>query len=763
MKKESVNWNCYYTNFEFNTEIPIASSPWGGHSFFAYDLVRNIQPSIIVELGTYTGNSLFAFAQAIKDGELKTELHGIDTWEGDKHAGFYGEELYMAFLGVKDKYYQSVNIIPHKMYFDEALKQFEDNSIDILHIDGLHTYEAVKHDFETWLPKVNKDHGIILFHDVREKRIDFGVYKLWEEIQKEYKTFTLKHYHGLGIVFMKDRLSEKYLNEHLIRYYNDRGNELFSSFTDKLRLQEEMKYKIYRLCRNEETIQKLVKEENLYKLPESEYVTGIDLYQFINNIIENCEDDYALLLHDDVIVPININERVERCIKESNEYLGNNNWAVIGNAGIEILTKNVLHHLIDPDIHIIIPRTEHPQIVESVDGNTMLINLKNIRERAISLPKDLSGFHLYDIILCAESAKKGLVCAVSSQLYVKHLSGGNKKKFVEVSKEEQFLNYFKQNFGNKVITTINGNIITNADSKSNKKRLEDIVDKNVFTIFKDKSFDLHLVINITSESNNVFLLLDSIRKFRKELNPKIKLYIHLKNNNDSVLKEIKNKFPDLQIDIENFPKNNKVAKNKTKDERAFVYVLDSDSSLVSGFAKYLQYFLSNSKIIVGDTILIKKGNKSSSKSIAHIEASNVNKIYSGIDRLPFASAIYHLPLYKKVTNKTNFIEANLKDYAFLFCSLKYEECKDYPIPFVKVPYKSNKSSIDYDYRKTTLMADLIDLNIMPRSFYKFYLNREIQLLEVIESSKAEFEGFKNGYIWKILKKYREIKRFFRNK
>lgn len=195
-------WHYHKPKFEFTNDLPIESSAWSGHYFFAYDLVSNLKPEVIVELGTHKGNSLFSFAQAIKDNKLKTELHGVDTWEGDKHAGHYGEDIYKAFLDISKKFYREVDIVPHKMLFDSALAEFKDNSIDILHIDGLHTYKAVKHDFETWLPKVRKDSGIILFHDVCEKSEDFGVYKLWEELGKEYKTVTFDHYHGLGVLFL---------------------------------------------------------------------------------------------------------------------------------------------------------------------------------------------------------------------------------------------------------------------------------------------------------------------------------------------------------------------------------------------------------------------------------------------------------------------------------------------------------------------------------------------------------------------------------
>lgn len=223
MGKKSIkqSWNYNSPIFEFTKDLPVNSSAWSGHYFFAYDLVSNTKPKLIVELGTHKGNSLFSFAQAIKDNKLDTKLHGIDSWKGDEHAGLYTEDIYKSFLNISKKYYKDIKIVPHKMYFDEALTKFNDNSIDILHIDGLHTYDAVKHDFETWLPKVNKTSGIILFHDVCERTENFGVYLLWEELKKKYKTITFEQYHGLGVLFVnKDyNLVEEDVEQLWTRYY----------------------------------------------------------------------------------------------------------------------------------------------------------------------------------------------------------------------------------------------------------------------------------------------------------------------------------------------------------------------------------------------------------------------------------------------------------------------------------------------------------------------------------------------------------------
>jgi glycosyltransferase involved in cell wall biosynthesis/uncharacterized coiled-coil protein SlyX len=86
-----------------------------------------------------------------------------------------------------------------RMTFNEALEYFNDGSIDLLHIDGYHTYEAIKLDVESWLPKMS-DRGVILLHDTQVRRDEFGAWKLWEAISNSYPSYEFKFGYGLGVL-----------------------------------------------------------------------------------------------------------------------------------------------------------------------------------------------------------------------------------------------------------------------------------------------------------------------------------------------------------------------------------------------------------------------------------------------------------------------------------------------------------------------------------------------------------------------------------
>ncbi len=174
-------------------------STWVDHLPFAYDLIEALRPKLLVELGVYNGLSFFTFCQSMVEHDIDGAAYAVDCWEGDEHTESYDDSVYNDVMNHARENYRGFAYLL-KMFFNDALRHFDDESIDLLHIDGLHTYEAVKEDYTRWLPKVRPG-GVILFHDVMARLKDFGAWKFFEELESsQSEVFKFNHGFGLGVL-----------------------------------------------------------------------------------------------------------------------------------------------------------------------------------------------------------------------------------------------------------------------------------------------------------------------------------------------------------------------------------------------------------------------------------------------------------------------------------------------------------------------------------------------------------------------------------
>ena len=218
----------------------VEPNSWVTHVPFAFWLVDALRPRLFVELGTHSGNSYAAFAQAVQATGTDAACYAVDSWSGDAQAGYYGEDIFRDWSAFHDLHFASFSRLV-RATFDDALEHFDDGTIDLLHIDGLHTYDAVRHDFENWRAKLSP-RAVVLFHDVNVREGDFGAWRYWDALRAQFPSFTFTHGHGLGVLAVGSEPDPEV--SWLVRLPND-GEEaslvrrFFSGLGDAMRLQLE--------------------------------------------------------------------------------------------------------------------------------------------------------------------------------------------------------------------------------------------------------------------------------------------------------------------------------------------------------------------------------------------------------------------------------------------------------------------------------------------------------------------------------------------
>lgn len=169
-------------------------------------ILSGTKPKFILEIGTFNGGTLFLFCRVASQSAT---IISVDLRGGPFGGGYpqWRIPLYKSFALPN----QQIHLIRADSHHRGTLEQVKailgGEQIDFLFIDGDHTYEGVKMDFEMYSPLVKKD-GIVAFHDMVICPPQHGVNKFWSEIKRKYEHIEIvenwdQYTCGIGLLFMK--------------------------------------------------------------------------------------------------------------------------------------------------------------------------------------------------------------------------------------------------------------------------------------------------------------------------------------------------------------------------------------------------------------------------------------------------------------------------------------------------------------------------------------------------------------------------------
>jgi predicted O-methyltransferase YrrM len=146
------------------------------------DLIIETNAQLCVEIGVFKGASLMYFAEALE--VTKGKVIGIDPYSmgtlrneiPDKSLNTYIYDVLFKDQVVLDKLYDGVLKVINKNDLkntvslvrsksEDFYKNLENESIDIIHIDGNHDEEYVTKDIQLYLPLIKKG-GYIIMDDI---------------------------------------------------------------------------------------------------------------------------------------------------------------------------------------------------------------------------------------------------------------------------------------------------------------------------------------------------------------------------------------------------------------------------------------------------------------------------------------------------------------------------------------------------------------------------------------------------------------------
>lgn len=173
------------------------------------NILKERSPKVVLEIGTAKGGTLFLLSRVAAPN---AKIISVDLPDGPFGGGYpeWRMPLYRSFA--RDD--QEIHLIRADSHSPETVQQveriLEGREIDFIFIDGDHTYEGVREDFETYSPFTKKS-GIVAFHDIVENPndVNWQVHRFWDEIKHKFEhteiVSAIKEFDricGIGILHM---------------------------------------------------------------------------------------------------------------------------------------------------------------------------------------------------------------------------------------------------------------------------------------------------------------------------------------------------------------------------------------------------------------------------------------------------------------------------------------------------------------------------------------------------------------------------------
>lgn len=149
--------------------------------------VMKQNPKVIVEIGTWNGGTFFVWCRIFPDAD---NIISIDLPDGQYGGGYDIKRIKFFREFVSDRSNTVLDFIRGDSKSSESINSLKkilgEKKIDFLYLDGDHTYEGIKKDFEIYKDMMSDD-GLIGFHDINTFKDGHEVYKYWSEIKSNYK------------------------------------------------------------------------------------------------------------------------------------------------------------------------------------------------------------------------------------------------------------------------------------------------------------------------------------------------------------------------------------------------------------------------------------------------------------------------------------------------------------------------------------------------------------------------------------------------